>query len=898
MGLAFGEWSADRSGNVMDAHRATVISRHAPPRPRAAVQRPELFDRLDAGIRAPLTLITGPAGAGKTVLLTTWLTSRLPARPVGWISLEARDGRYTRFWSELLNLIGEVADAGAIGLPDPAQIGGGDFIGTLAHALDSLSEPVVIVLDDFEQLHSQRIASDVDQLLRGRPGGLRIVIASRRDPGLSLQRLRLEGLLTEIRSTDLALTPEQAVELFAVAGVTVTADQVRQLHERTEGWIAGLSLAALSLRGHPDPDEFVRTFAGDERTVADYLVEEVLHQQPAELREFMLRTSIVDAIEPGLADALTGRNDGARVLEALHRSNGFLLPVSERRHRYRYHPMFMELLRSQLRYRMPDLFVLEHRRAARWFAANGSATHAVRHAMTAGDLAIATDLLREHWLSLLVNGNADDLATWVDGLPRRMVSDSPELAIASAGAALDLGNHDYALSFLGLADARAGLVPAKRRARFALSRSVVKMLQARTEGNFREVRNAAHKVYAGQQLAGVSGELRALAALHLGVAAEWLLTEGGGVPRLEEALELAGRGCGEYIAVGCLSHLAMFRALAGALREAESCARRAIPVALRNGWDERGTIAPAYLALSLVEFQRARLDVAREDLSRAARAAGYSPESTIRCLIDLARSALTASVDLPEAVRIARSARGLAGERRLPQALAVRARLLEASGLAELGESEAARAISVESWLTAAAPVECSLIRARLSLADHAPADALRTLGPSFGGDARPLDPASTIEALALASACKHLLHDDAGALDLLEEALSSAQQEGHRRPLLIVGSPLPELLKRRIRAGTSQRALVGDLIETLEQQRGAIRGHTADAHHQLLDPLSDREEAVLRYLPTVMSKAEIAAELFVSVNTVKTHTKNIYRKLGVGTRTEAVRRAKRLNLV
>ncbi len=875
-----------------------IISRHAPPQPRAAVQRPELFDRLDAGIRVPLTLITGPAGAGKTVLLTTWLADRLPAPRVAWISLEARDGRYTRFWSEVLNLIGEVADAGAIGLPDPAQIGGADFIGTLARALDPLSEPVVIVLDDFEQLHSQRIAQDLDQLLRSQPGGLRIVIASRRDPGLSLQRLRLEGLLTQIRCTDLALTPEQALELFAVAGVNVSADEVRRLHERTEGWVAGLSLAALSLRAHPDPHEFVRTFAGDERTIADYLVEEVLHQQPADLREFMLRTSIVDAIEPGLADALTGRNDGARVLAALHRSNGFLLPVDERRHRYRYHPMFMELLRSQLRYQMPDLFALEHRRAARWFAGNGSATRAVRHAMTAGDLTIATDLLREHWLSLLVNGNAGDLAEWVDGLPRRMVSDSPELAIASAGAALDLGDHESALGLLGLADARAGLVAAKRRARFALSRSVVKMMQARIEGDFQEVRNAAHKVFAGQPLAGASGDLRALAVLHLGIAAEWLLTDQSGLPRLEEALELARRGDGEYVAVSCLSHLAMFRALAGALREAEGFARRAIPVAMRNGWDERETIAPAYLALSLVEFQRARPDVARDALGRAVRAAGRSPERTIGCLIELARSSLMASEDLPEAVRIARAVRRVADERRLPRALALRASLLDASLRAELGEIEAARAISAESWLTDAAPVECSLIQARLSLADHAPADALRRLRPSLGGDARPLDLASTIEALALASACKHLLHDDAGALDLLEEALSSAQQEGHRRPLLIVGSPLPELLKRRIRAGTSQRALVADLIETLEQQRAAVSDHAANAHHQLLDPLSDREEAVLRYLPTVMSKAEIAAELFVSVNTVKTHTKNIYRKLGVGTRTEAVRRARRLNLV
>ena len=242
--------------------------------------------------------------------------------------------------------------------------------------------------------------------------GCALVIASRIDPGLSLQRLRSDRRLSELRFADLALSPDEARQLFELSGLELATDHVAKLHERTEGWVGGLSLAALSLRGHPDPDAFVRSFTGDERTVADYLIEEVLERQPAEMRNFMLRTSVVDELEPGLAAALTGRNDAAQalaLLELLARTNAFLMPLDQQGRRYRYHPLFQELLRSQLRYRMPDAHALTHRRAARWFAAHGPASTAVRHALAAGDFTVAAELVssigcrcshttrRRHW---------------------------------------------------------------------------------------------------------------------------------------------------------------------------------------------------------------------------------------------------------------------------------------------------------------------------------------------------------------------------------------------------------------------------------------------------------------------------------------------------------------------
>jgi LuxR family maltose regulon positive regulatory protein len=874
-----------------------VAYRHAPPKPASAVQRPELFDRLDAGRRGALTVITGPPGAGKTLLLGIWLNARPPPGPVAWLSLEPRDGRLERFWSEFLKVVRRALGQELEALPDPSDGIDDEFLAAVGRALEDLPEPLLVVLDDFEQLHSREVTDTLDRFLRRAPRDLHVVIASRLDPGLSLQRMRLEGQLSELRSTDLALSRAEAGELFDMQGLRLTVAQVDRLHRRTEGWAAGLRLAALSLSGHPDPESFVATFAGDERTVADYLVEEVLHGQPPEVCEFMLRTSVVEKLEPGLADALTGKENGARMLELLERSNAFLLPLDEHRRWYRYHPMFAELLRSQLKYRMPDVFVLGHRRAARWFAAHGMATAAVAHAVTAGDVGTTSDLLAEHWLSLVVAGETEMLAGWMDALPRHAVAGRAELALAGAGAALDLGALDRAESYTALADAKAGTVPAKRRARYSLSRTLVAMLEARLRGDFETTQSAARKVLVGHQLAGLPAASRAVAMLNLGVAECWLRSPRDGFDHLEQALELARREHCEYVVLGCLSQLALFRALSGALRDAARFAQGAIRTAVRHGWDEQAPAAPAHLALAVAHYHWADLDAAGEQLERSARATTrHSQERTTLCLIGLVRGLLLARSNVREAARVARTVMRDVSDWGLPESLAASAGFVEATMLAEAGEGEQARATLARCRAANGEPAEYAVVAARLALADGDPAEALRRLPQDLaGGDTWALHPSSVVEGLALSAVSKHLLHDDQSALCLLEQALMLAQPNGFRQSLLIVGPPLRDLLKRRIRAGTAQRTLAGELIGLLEEREGWQEPNTG---RLLLDPLSDREEAVLRYLPTLMSKAEIASELFVSVNTVKTHTKNIYRKLGVGTRTDAVRRAKSMNLV
>jgi LuxR family maltose regulon positive regulatory protein len=521
------------------------------------------------------------------------------------------------------------------------------------------------------------------------------------------------------------------------------------------------------------------------------------------------------------------------------------------------------------------------------------AATAVHHALTAGDAKTASELLAQNWLSLVITGKAQALVEGLDALPRHLIAGNAELALAGAGALLDVGDLERAQRCIELSDAKAGTVPARRRTHHTLLRAVAKMIEARLRGDFEATRTGALKVLAAHQLGALPEESRALALAHVGIADGWIGSPGDAREHLEQALELARRDSCEYLVLGCLSQLALFAALDGPLREAASFAQAAIPIAARNGWDEHASAAPAYLALAIASFYWADVEASSEHLKRASRAAHRSQERTTRCLVDLVRALLLARVDGAEAARIARAAVNSAAEWGLPGSLVARAEVVEAALLAQRGEPGRARE-TLERDACNRSSLEFGLVQARLALADGDPAEALRRLQPD-AGLAAALHPASRVEARALAALARHLMHDDQGALDLLEQALAEAQANGYRQPLLSVGSPMRELLKRRVRAGTAQRALAGELMQALDQQHGLPDN---DYRHLLLDPLSDREEAVLRYLPTLLSKAEIASELFVSVNTVKTHTKNIYRKLGVGTRTEAVRRARSLNIV
>src|SRR4051794_20679459 len=331
--------------------------------PPALIARPRLVRRLESGVRGPLTLLAAPAGAGKTALIREW-AARQSSLPVAWLVVDEAEREPRRFWRGVLDSLAEA------GVPSPAAHpgeGADALIAVLERTLEALATPVVLVLDDLHEVDDSPVVAELDRLLRRPPVALRLVIATRADPRLRVGRMRLEGALTELRAADLAFTLAETGELLAASGIDVPADTVPRLWERTEGWAAGLRLAALAMRDHPDPERFVAEFAGVDSTVADYLLAEVLARRPAEQREFLLRISILDSVCGELADALTGRADGAGMLATLEREHALIAPSDGARIWHRVHPLFAELLRSELSYRSPEAVPGLHRRAAAWF---------------------------------------------------------------------------------------------------------------------------------------------------------------------------------------------------------------------------------------------------------------------------------------------------------------------------------------------------------------------------------------------------------------------------------------------------------------------------------------------------------------------------------------------------
>jgi LuxR family maltose regulon positive regulatory protein len=877
---------------------AVALNRIVPPRPSPrTVQRVRLAALLDAAMSRPLTVVTGPAGAGKTTLMSSWLHERDQPGTTAWLAVDRTDTRAAQFWAAAIDAVLAAGEKGLNSLRAGDLLGGDEFVPAFANAVSRLAAPLVLILDDFQELRAAGVSEQLDALLRHPPDNLRLAIVSRSDPRLSLHRLRLEGKLSELRSADLAFTYDEAAALFELTEIELTAAQLRALHERTEGWVAGLRLAALSLQACDDADELIQTFAGDERTVADYLVEEVLQRQPEEVRDFMLRTSVVDVVSPDLADALTRRADGALILERLERANAFVSCVDEQGPWYRYHGMFRELLASQLRHRMPEALAVQHRHAARWYAKSGRNVQAARHAVQAGDWELAATVLSGGWLQLLVRGEAGAVADLIETFPRRLVTREPELAIAAAGSLLECGELEQGLEYLELADHNASSVKPSRRADLILGRSIAQLHQGRAAGRFEAVRGVALKLLAGHGSASLalSGrERRALALLNLGIVETWTGTPRRARGALEDSLALARHAGCRYLEFSAIAQLALLEALNGSLRRAAELGHEAAALAQRRGWLRLPASAAAHCALAICAYHQNAMTRAGEYLDAADAAARGSRDRPVLAVADLTRALVALRYgDVERAQRAVSRARQDVAEWRVPVRLEGLLSAVDADVLVAAGRgADALRAADEARRLGWA---EAALVQAKLALSDGEPARALELAADGLSGSTRTLRLSTAIELGALSAVASHQRGNDEAALEFVEQALSLAEPEGYVSPFLAVGAPLRELLVRRIRAGTAHRSLAGELGEALDPQavgpperRGAL----------LLEPLSDRETAVLRYLPTALSKAEIASEMFVSVNTVKTHMKNIYRKLDVTDRSHAVRRARTLHLV
>jgi LuxR family transcriptional regulator, maltose regulon positive regulatory protein len=896
--------------------------------PRAGfVPRPRLLARLSQGIDSGLTVVCTPAGFGKTTMLGDW--ARRSRMPAAWLSLDAADNDPARFWRYVAAALDRVrpgTDAPVMALLHGRQQPPLEAVATVV--INELSAPgkggVALVLDDYHLVEAPPVHDSVTFLLDRLPSGLRLVLSSRADPPLPLARLRGRGQLAEFRSADLRFTlAETAAFLREVTGLDLPAASVAVLQERTEGWAAGVQLAALSLRGHADPAGFIATFAGSHRYVLDYLTEEVLASQPPQVLRFLLETSVLDRLCGPLCDAVTGQSGSQALLRELDRANLFVVPLDEERQWWRYHHLFADLLRARLARERPTVLPGLHRAAAAWHEEHGLADDAIRHATAAGETGWAARLVERHVEMLLRRSQGATLDRWLSALPAESIRARARLCLAQAVAAVVSGRPEAAEPLLASTErafAASGNEPHEPSVGRALSvLANVPASIAFLRADLARMRgDAARAVACDQQALTHLGEddwiLRSMVAWNL-AAARWLRGELGEAERaLADVVDervAAGEG---YLAMRvCYDHGEVQRAQ-GRLDAVQRTYQRALEIASKFG-PQPPPAGMAYVGLAEVLYERDELAAAHEHATKAVAlcqhlaftqplATGYAMLARIRWAQGDKAGALAA---IGQAERVSLSPQVVALLNPVP---AWRARLLLARG-----EVAAAARWAGERGLGAADepayPRERDyLALARVLLAEHAPGRALGLLDRLHAQAAAQQRTGGLIEVMALRALALADGGDPAAASASLAEALALAAPEGHVRVFADEGAPMARLLGRLAAAQRTGRVVFPAAVSQhyLERLMRAFQPAapartappaTSDTERAgLAEPLSGRELEVLRLLAAGKSNQQIADELVVTLATVKKHVGHILGKLAAANRTQAVARARVLGLL
>ncbi len=858
------------------------------------VARPRLFGRLAAPAR--VIVVSAPAGSGKTVLLRSWISETGLAGSAAWVPAGRGERDPQRFWLSVLGALRQTAAGSALvrELTAAPDLDGGAIIERLLADLGPLDDRVWLVVDDVHELGGDALRQ-LELLILRAPPGLRFVLAARHDVRLGLHRLRLEGELAEIREPDLRFTVAEASELFAAAGVDLP--EVAPLVERTEGWAAGLRLAALSLAGHPDPERFEAEFSGTERTVAEYLLAEVLDRQSEQVRRLLLRTSIVERVNGELAGLLTGDSGGERMLQDLEAANAFVVALDPGRSWFRYHHLFADLLQLEVRRAELDQVAGLHRAAARWFAGHGYPVEAIRHAQAAQDWDLAGRLLADRWPGLYLDGQAAVIHELLAGFPAEALVVDAELAAVAAGDELARGSLEAAGRYLALAERASASVPDGRAGQAQLLLGMVRLLLARQRGNRPAVAEEAQRLATmaeGEDAAqpALGEELRALALISLGSAEYWAAGEDAG-RYLQRGLTLARRIGRPYLEFTGLAQQAAVVLYASFTRSAEH-ARAAVELARRHGWTSDPAFGFASVVLGAVLFWQGQLDEAEAWIQRAERTHRAEAEPveglairTMRGLLELARGRDA------DALAAFQAADQLAARLAEPGLVVLPNRSYLVQTLVRLGETERA-----EQALAALADQDrddgaIRISLATLRLAQDNPHAAIAALAPVLDGSAPLPWPAWLAQPFLLEAIARDALGDPGAAGRALEHALDLAEPDGVLTMFLL--HPVPGLLQRQARQRTAHAALIAEILSLLAGRKLAP---PPAGPRPPLEPLSESEIRVLRYLPTNLSGPEIAGELYVSHNTVRTHITHLYAKLGTHTRAEAVARARALGLL
>ena len=875
-----------------------------------------------------MTVVSAPAGSGKTVLLRSWISEAGLEGSAAWVPAGREERDPQRFWLSVLGALRQTtAGSGLVReLTAAPDLDGWAVVERLLKDLAPLEDRIWLVVDDVHHLGSAEALRQLELLLMRAPPPLRFVLATRHDLRLGLHRLRLEGELAEIRAGDLRFSLAEARELFAAAGVELADPAVVMLHERTEGWAAGLRLAALSLAGHPDPGRFAAEFSGSERTVAEYLLDEVLDRQPEDVRRLLLRTSVLERVSGPLADALAGGSGGERVLQELEVANAFVVSLDAGRSWFRYHHLFADLLQLELRRTAPGEVTGLHGVAAQWFSEHGFAVEAIRHAQAARDWGLAARLLAGHWPGLHLGGQAATVHAILAGFPAGAAAADAELAAVAAADELAQGSLEAAERYLEVAARGAASVPAARRGQAQVLLGIIRLLLARQRGNLPAMAEEARKLQATAEAPeaaqpGLGEELRALALVSLGSAEYGAARLEDAAAHLEQAVALARRVGRPYLEFTGLAYQAQVELERSFARAAER-GRQAVELAERHGWTDEPAAGRAYMALAAALTVQGRPDEAERWVQRAERTVRAEAEPAAGAGIHYIRGVFElASGHHQESLAAFRAAERLAGRLAAPHYLLTRTRALQLHALVRLGDTGRAGQALAGLRDEDRDRGEIRVAEAALRLAQDDPRAAAAALAPVLDGSAPPVWPRWLVSAFVLEAITRDALGDRAAAWGALERALDIAEPDRVLLPWFFIYRA-PGLLERHARDCARHAALVSEILTLLPPLEPGPAEPAPDGYPGpkavlgsgqpprgkewsggyrspgLIEPLSRSEMRVVRYLPTNLSAPEIARELSVSVTTVRTHISHLFVKLGAHRRTEAVTRARDLGLL
>jgi LuxR family maltose regulon positive regulatory protein len=894
------------------------------PRRRAgAVPRRRLLERLDRGLESKLTLVSAPPGFGKTTLLAEWLASpSAKERDIAWLALDQNDNHQPTFWSYLVGALERVRpDAGKGGVlemlrsqqPPPIET----LLVMVLNEVAANPDDLVLVLDDYHVIDVPAIHAGIEFLLEHMPPQMHLIIASRADPSVTLPRLRARGELTEVRATDLRFTGEEAnAFLNEGMGLELNAQDVAALESRTEGWAAALQLAGLSIQGRDDVASFISAFTGNNRYIVDYLVDEVLARQPAPVRDFLLRTSILEGLSGPLCDAVTQQTGARAMLEALERSNLFIVALDGDRQWYRYHHLFAEVLRAHLLEEMPEQIAMLHGRASEWYEENGQRADAIRSAQAAHDFGRAARLVELEAESAMKNHQPDRLIAWLKPIPDEIIRAMPILGTYYAMALQGMGDLEVSTARLDDAERALGESAAGAKmviadlpgfeslpSRIALARGYLTMAAGDLAGTIEQARRALEFLHRDEH--HWLGTATSLLALPLWARGEVKVAQESHLASIA-SFERAGDVA--LMMISSYNNAEMLKAL-GRPGEARKTYERALQFAATGGNPNMPGVPNLHFGLSELYCERNDLHAALHHLQQGEESGIFTvpPATPYRRLMARARLRL-AEGDIDEALELLEEGEPLYIRTPVPNVRPVAAwkvRLKLAQGrLAEALDWVQAQQLSVDDELRYMLEYDHITV-ARVRNAHYqrdGDMDGLRSVDRFLerlrhaavqGGRM-----GAVIETSILQAIVGQALDDVPASLVHLERALALAEPEGYFRTFVDEGLPMRDLLRQALGKGAG-----GDyarrLLAAFEAPKSPGISATAVANTGgLAEPLTTREIEILRLVAAGMRNQEIADLLVISLPTVKRHIANTYGKLGVTHRTEAVALANELNLL